>query len=53
MALLEALGYPGVTSSVEFDIGLTMFGADSRSENAAIVMIIQNVLVRTNLATRR
>lgn len=53
LTLLEALADPGVAGSVEFNIRLTMLGADSRTENTTIVMIIQNMLVRTNLATRR
>jgi len=45
--------YPRVASGVEFDIGFTVLSTDSRTENTTVVMIIQNMLVRANLATRR
>lgn len=53
ITLDEALFDPSVASSVKLGVGFTMLGTDSRTQNTAVVMVVQNVLVRTNLTTGR
>lgn len=53
VALGVALRDPGVTSGVELGLGLSLLSADSGSEDAAVIMVVQDVLVGTNFTTWR